>query len=744
MTALETPDVSATPAPEKPRPQPRVRAAIGILVSRFPHLDQTYLLREINELERQGQPVVLIPLLREDSEVVLDDSEVVLEEAAPWLRRALYLPLFSAGIARANVARLLRHPIQYVRLLLRLILGTLVRPRTLIGTLALFPKSVYLADALPRLGLKHIHAHFGTHTTTMAYIIASLSDVTFSFTVHGPDVFVHQLLLADKLAKAKFVRAVSTFNKAFLSGLFPTLARDKIEVVHMGLSPDVYAHPSAESAKSARMRLLSVAKLVPSEGFPYLIDACERLIGDGVDVDCTIVGQGGPQYRKTEESIARRGLSERVHLLGPVSQDEVAKLMGDCDVFVLPSVIAHDGQMDGIPTSLMEAMAADRPIVASALSGIPELVEDGVSGLLVDATQPDRVAAALRQLAEDSALRERMGHAGQQKVRHEFDVRVTAAAFLALLDRQQQPRTTTAERVAQLDWDQLNICAIGVRRIVERRDSIVADVAVTDGISKRDVIVKLHGDLDRARYAYDVLRTLRPDMTATLTDASSTIVYTVPRALMIDEPHAAVITERAPGETLESMLRRKGTTPVTSLRRAGTWLRLMQAQTRVDEDGRHILTATVFLALRDLDLAAAGDQTLLRHRQAISDRLRTLESLVADRPLPVVGYHGDFSPANVFISEGRVVVVNVDDFREGLPLGDVASFLLRLETRFRRYRDAGAAFLAGYTDASLDPSSLTLFRMASALQLLARSADGVTPSGAARRLLIEEIVGGPR
>ena len=231
MSTAEMPDVSATE-----RRPPRVRAAIGILVSRFPRPDQTYLLREINELERQGQPVVLIPLLR-------DESEVVLEEAEPWLRRALYVPLFSARIARANVARLLRHPLRYVGLLVRLILGTLVHPRTLIGTLALFPKSVYLADALPRLGIEHIHAHFATHTTTMAYIIASLSDVTFSFTVHGPDVFVHQLLLADKLAKAKFVRAVSTFNKAFLSGLFPTLASDKIEVVHMGLSPDVYAHP---------------------------------------------------------------------------------------------------------------------------------------------------------------------------------------------------------------------------------------------------------------------------------------------------------------------------------------------------------------------------------------------------------------------------------------------------------------------------------------------------------------------
>lgn len=735
MSAVEAPEAGPRPSPEKPRPTPQLRAAIGILVSRFPRIEETYLLREINELERQGQPVVLIPLL-------LEYGKVVHEEAEPWIRRALYFPLFSAAIARANVVRFLRHPLQYMRLLLRLILGTLVRPGTLIRTLALFPKSVYLATVLPRLGLRHIHAHFATHATTMAYIIASLSDVTFSFTVHGPDVFVHRLLLADKLAKAKFVRTVSTFNKAFLTGLFPALARDKIEVVHMGLNPDVYERASAEASQKARLQLLSVATLVPNKGFPYLIDACARLIRDGVDVDCTIVGQGS-LYDTTEEWIKHHGLSEHVHLLGPRPQHEVAKLMGECDVFVLPSVIALDGQMDGIPMSLMEAMAAGRPIVASSLSGIPELVEHGVSGLLVDATHPDRVAAALRRLAEDPALRERMGWAGQKKVRREFDVKVTAASFIELLDRHQQPRTATAERVALLDWEQLEVCAIGVRRIVERKDSIVADVAVTDGIVNRDVIVKLHGDLDRARYEYDVLRTLRRGMTFTTAEDSQPVIYTVPRALMIDEAHAAVITDRTPGETLETILRRQGTASVdTPLRRAGTWLRVMQEQTRADEDGRYVLTATVILALRDLDLAAAADPVLRRHHDAITERLRALESQVAERPLPVVGHHGDFSPANIFISERRVVAVNVDDFREGLPLGDVASFLLRLETMFPRHRGAGAAFLAGYTDAPPDGQLLTLSRMMKALQLLARSGDGVTPSGAARRLLIGELTRG--
>lgn len=733
-------DAASGVAPE-PRAPTRVRAAIGVLVSRFPRIDETYILREINELERQGQPIVLIPLLR-------DSSRVLHEEAKPWLRRALYFPLFSADIARTNVLHFLKMPLRYLGLLFRLIGGTILRPRTLIRTLALFPKAVHLAHVLPRRGIEHIHSHFATHATTTAYIIASLSNVTFSFTVHGPDVFVHRLLLSEKLAKAKFVRTVSTFNKAFLSGLYPTLTKDKIEVVHMGLNPDVYAQARVEAEKGRRLRLLSVAALIPNKGFPYLIDACSRLIASGVDIDCTIVGDG-PLRDSTEEWIRAKGLAERVHLLGAVPQHEVAKLMGGSDIFVLPSVIALDGQMDGIPMSLMEAMSAGCPVIASAISGIPELVNDGVNGLLVDATHPERVAAAVRFLAADAAQRERMGTAGQAKVRREFNVAATAATFLELLDRHEPRRAEAADKVACLDWDRLDICAVGVRRIAERSSSIVADVAVTDGITKRDVIVKLHREVDAARREYEVLRMLRKEMTSTAAEASTMAVFTVPRTLMLDERHAAVVTHRALGQTLESLVRttrhRGASRLITPMKRAGTWLRLMQEQTRSDDDdARNLLTAAVILALRDLELAVAADRAIRRQADAIADRLRALETYVAEQPLHAVGQHGDFSPENVFVSDRRIEAINLDDYREGLPLADVASFLLHLDAMFPRRSGAAAeprrTFLAAYTDQPIDPRSLKLFRMMKALQMLARSSESTAPKGALRQVLLDEVL----
>src|SRR5205085_323322 len=149
-------------------------------------------------------------------------------------------------------------------------------------------KSVYLAGVLPREGVRHVHAHFATNAAMMAYIISSFSDITYSFTVHGPDIFVQRLFLREKLRCAKFVRAVSTFNQAFLIGLYPEETRQKVEVVHIGVNPDVYEEARAESRHTQpRPQIITVATLGEYKGLSYLIDAVVRLKREGIDVDCS-------------------------------------------------------------------------------------------------------------------------------------------------------------------------------------------------------------------------------------------------------------------------------------------------------------------------------------------------------------------------------------------------------------------------------------------------------------------------
>src|SRR5205814_9416300 len=256
------------------------------------------------------------------------------------------------------------------------------------------------------------------------------------------------------------------------------------------------------------------------------------------------------------------GLENDIHLPGSLPQHEVARLIGESDVFVLPSVIANDGQMDGIPITLMEAMAAGKPVIASAMSGIPELVDDRVSGLLIDATHTQRIANAIRYLLANPAVRHKMGRAGQKRIREEFDIRRTVASLIEFLDAREENIAPVADRILSMNWDPLKPAAFGVRRVHERQDSYVAEVAIVDATNaKREVVVKQQRSHpsesrnapERAQTEFDALTMLGELMGVELTETGTAVTYTVPRVLAFDKASAALILEHARGKSLESI-----------------------------------------------------------------------------------------------------------------------------------------------------------------------------------------------
>jgi aminoglycoside phosphotransferase (APT) family kinase protein len=321
-------------------------------------------------------------------------------------------------------------------------------------------------------------------------------------------------------------------------------------------------------------------------------------------------------------------------------------------------------------------------------------------------------------------------------VRQEFDVRRNSAALVRLFDRYgdvDASGAATFDRVASLRWSRLETCALGVRRVHERHDAFVAEVTITDGITKRDVIVRQpraeEGQpppVERARAEFEVLSMLRGAMVSEQLDATGRIICSVPRLLMFDEPNHALVTERADGKSLAGIMAEARTRGVarlaTALRRAGTWLRVMQSHTKAGDDARHVLTAVVVLALDDLELAAAGNRAIGRRHEAIRERLRALEARLAERPLPLVGHHGDYAPDNIFIGERRVDVIDFSNYREGLPFEDVAQLLVHLElcsfTLRRHLPKLRRALLDGY--GSVDEDQLQLFALTKGLQTLAR------------------------
>jgi colanic acid/amylovoran biosynthesis glycosyltransferase len=417
---------SATPAAQK-------RAAVGVLMSRFPTVTETFILREMIEMERQAQPVRLVPMLRED-------PPVIHAEAKPWTLRALYTPYMSISILGANLRTLLRRPFTYVSLLVRLLAGTIASPGTFARTVAIFPKSVYLAESLQREGLRHLHAHYATHPSTMALIIAALSDITFSFTVHAHDIQIDRSLLRWKLRETRFVRSISDFNKRFLERLYPKETRGKIIVVHVGIEPATYEDSARRLVPIASgvPKILCVAAHRPYKGLPVLIEACRILRDRGIAFHCDVVGHG-PMREELEQMIRDRNLGDVFVLAGARPQDEVARMMAEATLFVLPSIIASDGQMEGIPVALMEAMASGRAVVSTAISGIPELVENGVNGLLVEPGDPQALSDAMQKLLEDPQRAKEMGARGQEKVRAEFTIQDCVGQLVTRLGREVQP-----------------------------------------------------------------------------------------------------------------------------------------------------------------------------------------------------------------------------------------------------------------------------------------------------------------
>jgi len=749
---------SAPRAGPRPGETAVVRRPVAVLLSRFPLITETFILREVIELERQGQPVVLVPLLREE-------PEVVHAEAVPWVGRALYSPFLSREIVWANVKTLARRPGRYLSALRRVLVPALRDPRVLAGTLGIFPKSVYLAGRLREEGVRHLHAHFATHPATAALIISELNGARFSFTAHAHDIYVgwRRAALGEKIRRAAFVRVISQFGVDHLRELYGEEAACKMRVIHVGVDPTTYAPRDEDRGPDGVLRMLSVAALQPYKGLPVLIEACRRLREAGLPFQCDMVGRG-PMRDELQEKIDAAGLQDHVRLLGPLPQDEVARLMRRADLFVLPSIVAADGQMEGIPVVLMEAMASGRPVVASAISGIPELVEDGENGLLVPPGEPGGLARAVERLAADPALAHRLGEAGRGRVMEAFDLQGCTAELLEQIRRHDEPLSGRLEDLFSRTTSPLLLNGpVRVRRVWERQDSVVAELRVPDNGGERGLIYKLQrprpGESrparERARREHEILTRLHGALNGG--PVTGGVRPGVPRPLHLDEEAGAVLMEPCRGMPLDWWIRR-GRTALregprqdleTALHGAGVWLRRFQQSTPSPGGDAHealeALVARAWGAVRackglGLEEGTAG---------GILERMERLREWVREDTLRVCGRHGDFWPGNVFVepASGSVEVIDFEGWGEGLPWEDAARFLVHLETYFswpllgRRYRRASSQFLRGYVNdnGGMDPAALALCRMAAALDLLAGAATssrGSLRSGRRTRTLL--------
>jgi len=403
-------------------PNKSQRLKVAYIMSRFPKLTETFILYEMLAMQEQDIEVEVYPLLRER-------TEVMHPEALQFVQAAHYQPFISLSILRANLYFLWKKPRAYLETLWVLLRANWGSFGFLTGALGILLKVVRFAYQMETESIDHVHAHFASHPAAAGFIIQRLVGIPYSFTAHGSDLHRDRHMLCEKVAEAAFVVAISDYNKELILAECQGKYRDKVTVIHCGVDTEVFRCRSNETphekGKNPFM-ILCIGTLHEVKGQAYLIEACRKLHERGIDFVCHFVGDG-PDRKSLTTLADQAGLLEKTRFHGKLTRDEIARLLLDTDVLAAPSVPTRDGRREGIPVVLMEAMGSGVPVIASNISGIPELVKDQYTGLLVPPRDATSLAKTLERYYTDPGLRRHLGQAGRERVVGDFDLDTNAA-----------------------------------------------------------------------------------------------------------------------------------------------------------------------------------------------------------------------------------------------------------------------------------------------------------------------------
>ncbi len=387
---------------------------IVYIVSNFPCYSETFILRELKELKRRGYNLYIFSLRKPQESIVQETSLEFLDfthypnflntiKILPWLFIEKVPEMWNITIS---------------------IFSVFYRPDILIKNIITFLRTLSFLSLVSKIRPFHIHAHFSNFPAFSAYILSRFTGINFTFTAHAHGLFRDYPLLDKKINSSKKCICISEYNRNFILKKFPHIEESKIEVVRCGIEVERFAPQETLNFKEETV-ILSVGRLVPTKGFDTLIRACFLLKNKGLRLKCLIVGEGKykNKYQRLRDNL---GLKAQVYFLGPKREEELMKLYSECDFFVLPvrRISAGDIQ-DGIPVSLMEAMSLEKVVISSSLSGIPELIDDGINGFLVKPDDYQEIARIIIFLAKDLPQRIKIGKKAREKIKGQFSLKAT-------------------------------------------------------------------------------------------------------------------------------------------------------------------------------------------------------------------------------------------------------------------------------------------------------------------------------
>jgi glycosyltransferase involved in cell wall biosynthesis len=417
---------------------------LGYLYSRYPVTSQTFCDAEMLALERRGIELVIgsvYPTLTSLRHEYIARLRAPIHYAPPQQILGIWQENAKAGRAtfRWPGKLVAQHDQKY---------GLSVKAEQRARN------ALYFAEFFTRSAVDHVHVHFANRAAHTALFLKEISGIPFSVTAHGQD-FMKDLgsdeLLREICEAAEFVAAETDHSRDLLRRRCPDSA-SKICRVYNGMDLGRFPAPHDETARPAMAlyhlpRIVSIGRLVTFKGFEDLIDACAELANRGIDFLCDIIGDG-PLRDTLQQKIEKLDLSSRVNLLGSLSQQAVLEKLQTTDIFALASTTDAKGATDVFPTVILEAMASARPVVSTRLAGIPELVSDGETGILVSPGDPSALTDALEQLLRDPELRSRYGRAGRARLEQHFRIENTVAPLVELF---QNTLATSCSRRAMGD-----------------------------------------------------------------------------------------------------------------------------------------------------------------------------------------------------------------------------------------------------------------------------------------------------
>ena len=419
---------------------------IGYILKMFPRLSETFILNEILELERLGVTLRIFSLKRPVDSALHPQTKFV-RGTVTYLPEGIWRQ--PVRILLANIAAWRRYPTTYSRTLTHLVRRW--RTKSFGDSLLRFFQACCLIREMK--GVTHLHAHYANIPSKVALLVHRITDIPYSVTTHAKDIFQNAAITSspvqERLRRAHFVVGNSEYAANHIRANIAD--QPAVYTIYNGINVNFFALRNQEPVERV---ILSVGRLVEKKGFGDLIDACQLLKQRGISFRCDLVG-AGILSKTLKGKIKSLGLREQVRMLGPLSQEQLLPHYERAMVFALPCIEAADGDRDIIPNVVKEAMAIGVPVVTSWFPAIDELVEHGVTGLLVPPSDAVALAECLEFLLSDSALRQCLARRARTVIEERFDCRVNFARLRRLLMKANESQV---EPVSETVSGQTEIC----------------------------------------------------------------------------------------------------------------------------------------------------------------------------------------------------------------------------------------------------------------------------------------------